>query len=492
VSLQASAAEVPGGRSVALSGQASGTPAGTPVQLYQSLYPFTGSTVLATARIAADGSFSFTVAPDRDVRYEAVAAGSGSAPIEVDVNPLTITRVKALPLGRAQVMIVAFHPADLPWGGARVSWSFSSGAATVKTSTVAYHLSPHVTVLRAVAALPAGRFTYRACFHAPGERALLDPGRPSGCMGRGYAGSGALPSGFPGARALRRAAAYLRRRGGRTAFAVVDSEGRLSGVDVHRTFDTASVVKAMLLTAYLRRLDALSRRRVDAYSNSLLYPMIHVSDNDAATRCWSIVGDGGLYAVARAAGMRDFSVSGLWGTALLSPADQARFFFAMDSLIPRQFVGYARFLLSTIDPLQSWAIPAVAPAAGLPGVLQGRLGAVRLRSARSPGGAAGGARTHLRPGRDDRRRPEHAVRDRHDSGSGRRAAALIPAQRAPTGRPPPCRRAGAAPPTATRSTSRYKVHQPATVPALIDVRAVITAATSRRPSQSEAARRCGP
>jgi hypothetical protein len=32
----------------------------------------------------------------------------------------------------------------------------------------------------------------------------------------------------------------------------------------------------------------------------------------------------------------------------------------MDSLIPREFVGYARFLLSSIDPSQSWAIPAVA------------------------------------------------------------------------------------------------------------------------------------
>ena len=32
----------------------------------------------------------------------------------------------------------------------------------------------------------------------------------------------------------------------------------------------------------------------------------------------------------------------------------------MDSLIPQEFVGYARFLLSTIEPSQSWGIPAVA------------------------------------------------------------------------------------------------------------------------------------
>jgi hypothetical protein len=58
--------------------------------------------------------------------------------------------------------------------------------------------------------------------------------------------------------------------------------------------------------------------------------------------------------------MTDFSVSGDWGTAELSPADQARFFFIMDSLIPPEFVSYARFLLSTIEPSQSWGIPPVA------------------------------------------------------------------------------------------------------------------------------------
>ncbi|MBV9466448.1 MAG: hypothetical protein JO169_10075, partial [Solirubrobacterales bacterium] len=140
----------------------------------------------------------------------------------------------------------------------------------------------------------------------------------------------------------------------------VDTEGRLSGARTQWTFPTASVVKAMLLTAYLRRLDARGQHFVDAYSNSFLYPMIHVSDNNAATQCWSIVGDAGLDSVAAAAGMTEFSVSGLWGTALLSPADQARFFFQMDSLIPREFVGYARFLLSTIEPSQSWGVPVVA------------------------------------------------------------------------------------------------------------------------------------
>ena len=32
----------------------------------------------------------------------------------------------------------------------------------------------------------------------------------------------------------------------------------------------------------------------------------------------------------------------------------------MDSLIPREFVGYARYLLSTIAGYESWGIPAIA------------------------------------------------------------------------------------------------------------------------------------
>jgi hypothetical protein len=302
--------------------------------------------------------------PDRNIRYRVTLAGTNvSATVNVAVAALTITKVRPLPLGRAGVTIVVFHPRDLHWGHVTVHWSFASpagGPFQSAPSTRAYRLSPYVAVLSTSVALPAGSFRFRACFHAPGAGALLDPQRPPDCTGRGYYGAGRLPSGFPFPKAIASATSYLSQRTGRTAFAVVDSEGRLSGVHVHWQFLTASVVKAMLLTAYLRRLDAMGQHYVDSYSNSFLYPMIHVSDNNAATQCWSIVGDSGLYSVAAAARMTDFSVSGSWGTALLSPADQARFFFGMDSLIPREFVGYARFLLSTIDPSQSWGIPVVA------------------------------------------------------------------------------------------------------------------------------------
>ncbi|HWF52158.1 MAG TPA: hypothetical protein VG294_16070 [Solirubrobacteraceae bacterium] len=364
VTLTAAPSTVQSGRPVTLSGQVTPAAARSVVSLFASPYPYPVAKLLGTTTTAPSGSFSFRVVPDRNVHYRVVLAGTALAALaSVAVAGKIVTKVRALPLGRAEVKLLVFHPKDLQWGGARVTWSFASGSHTrfdPVPATRTIRLSPYVAEVRTTVGLPAGRFRWRACFHAPADRALYNPRRAPGCTGWGDNGSGSLPAGFPGPGAVARGASYLATRGGRTAFAVVDTEGRMSGLHIHWTFPTASVVKAMLLVAYLRRLDAMGRRTVDPGSNSFLYPMIHISDNNAATKTWSIVGDSGLYAIAKAAGMTDFSVSGFWLTARLSPADQAHYFFEMDSLIPREFVGYARFLLSTIEPSQSWGIPVIA------------------------------------------------------------------------------------------------------------------------------------
>jgi hypothetical protein len=363
LTLRASPSLVTHHHPVVLTGIAAGALAGTGVDLDGSPYPYNARTQLATTVTDDQGDFSFTVQPDRDTRYTAILPSSGAeVTVQVEVENKQVSKVRALTLGRAMVTILVFHPRDLNWNGAKVHWWFAhrGGRFTPAAPTRTRRLSPYITLARTVIALPAGRFRWRACFSAKGVGAFKDPQRPRGCTGLGYHGRGRLPVGFPGPAAIARATMYLATRGGRTAFAVVDTEGRLSGVNVHSTFITGSVVKAMLLVAYLRRLDAMGRRTIDPTSNSILYPMINVSDNNAATRCWSIVGNFGLYSVARAAGMTEFSVTTDWGSAMISAADQAKFFFEMDSLIPREFVGYARYLLSTIAAYESWGIPAVA------------------------------------------------------------------------------------------------------------------------------------
>jgi len=169
---------------------------------------------------------------------------------------------------------------------------------------------------------------------------------------------------FPHSSGVIAATHYLSLRTGVTAFAVYDNEHKLSGANVHERFHSASVVKSMLLVAYLQTL-AGQRRGLSPESTGLMYPMIHASDNDAAAAIDAIVGDAGLERVARQAGMVDFALAGgWWGFTEISAADMARFFYVQDRLIPRQFDGYARWLLSTIEPSESWGIPAAARPAG--------------------------------------------------------------------------------------------------------------------------------
>jgi hypothetical protein len=163
----------------------------------------------------------------------------------------------------------------------------------------------------------------------------------------------------PSAARVAAAAAWIRTRRGVVGFAVVDSSGHLSGYHVNTRFVTASVVKAMLLVGYLRTHPTLS-----SWARSTLMTMIHVSDNSCATAIYDIVGDSGLRKVAKAAGMQNFSVAYSWGRAQLTPADQARFFYEMDRLIPAKYVTFARSLLSHITSTQSWGIPATARPAG--------------------------------------------------------------------------------------------------------------------------------
>jgi hypothetical protein len=165
---------------------------------------------------------------------------------------------------------------------------------------------------------------------------------------------------YPSSRRVLAAARYLARRAGTKAFAVINSHGRLAGLNMHRRFHSASVVKSMLLVAYLQML-AEQHRALDGASEALLYPMIHSSDNEAASAVLAIVGEAALDRVAREAHMADYEPGGaFWGFTEISAADLARFFLHQEALIPRRFEGYARWLLSTIEPSESWGIPAVA------------------------------------------------------------------------------------------------------------------------------------
>jgi hypothetical protein len=355
---------VRGGRSDRLVGSVTNAPSGSKVKLVSRPFPYARGKVIGMLTPSASGSFSIRVSPLLDTDYAAVLTGTAArADAAVGVFYRSKIKVRAMSLGRARFTIIMHHPAGFHWARARVRWYFEPRGHhhfDVAHSTRTHSLSATVTAIKAVDALPAGRFLWRACFHAPGDRAILDGKRPPHCTGRGYEGAGRLPHGYPGPAAVARATSYEAHRIGQTSFAVMDSEGRLSGRNIHERFLTASVVKAMLLVAYLRLKQARGQHIITSSDRSILAPMIEISDNNAATRCQDIVGNSRLYALAHATHMTDFSIVGSFKNAMTSAADQARYFFEMDSFIPHEFVGYANYLLSHIVSYESWGIPAVA------------------------------------------------------------------------------------------------------------------------------------
>jgi hypothetical protein len=159
--------------------------------------------------------------------------------------------------------------------------------------------------------------------------------------------------------AIRRAWRFAQSRGGPVSFAVVDTEGHLRGRRLARPYVSASVVKAMLLVAELRRL-ASQGTPLDSTTAGALEAMITVSDNDAADAIYWRVGDPGLLAVARLAGMRRFTVAGHWTTAMVTAADLARLFARLRRLLPPRHRAMALRLLRSVTAEQRWGIPRAA------------------------------------------------------------------------------------------------------------------------------------
>ncbi|MBM3668062.1 MAG: hypothetical protein FJW90_11420 [Actinobacteria bacterium] len=110
---------------------------------------------------------------------------------------------------------------------------------------------------------------------------------------------------YPWSRRMKKAVRFARRRAGSVSFAIVDERGRIHGFHRGARHSSASVVKAMLLVAYLRR-GSVKRRRLHGGEKATLGPMIRRSDNAAATRIHDVVGNAGLRRLARRAGMRRF------------------------------------------------------------------------------------------------------------------------------------------------------------------------------------------
>jgi beta-lactamase class A len=193
---------------------------------------------------------------------------------------------------------------------------------------------------------------------APLRDQALAVARPDGQL-RSRRSEPKPPPAMPNASAMRRAWRFARRRGGLVSIAVVDTKGRMLTRQGGRLYVSASVVKAMLLVAELRRLRQQGLP-LDPLTEDLLEAMITYSDNDAADAIYGRVGDPGLVAVAQSARMRRFTVAGYWGNAQVTAADLAHFFSRLRRLLPRPYRRTGLRLLASVIPGQSWGVPRAA------------------------------------------------------------------------------------------------------------------------------------
>jgi hypothetical protein len=159
---------------------------------------------------------------------------------------------------------------------------------------------------------------------------------------------------------MRAAIKYARSRTGDIAFAV-RTRGSFYGYRADHQEWSASVLKAMLMVAYLD-MPSVASRSLNSYDTGLLWPMITMSDNNAADQVDVIVGNARLSALAARVGMQSFvPAAPIWGESLITASDQTKFFLHIDSDVVPRHRAYAMHLLGSITPSQRWGIGEVAP-----------------------------------------------------------------------------------------------------------------------------------
>jgi hypothetical protein len=153
---------------------------------------------------------------------------------------------------------------------------------------------------------------------------------------------------------VRAATKVAKSRAGHVAFALRGG-GVKRGFEADDRFSSASVVKAMLLVAYLRE---NANRKLSDSERERLKIMIKRSDNDAATEVRDIIGNGALERLADKAGFDCFATSASsWGSTQICAKDMVLFMKGIERLLPKRHRGYAMTLLKRIVRKQRWGIP---------------------------------------------------------------------------------------------------------------------------------------
>ena len=169
------------------------------------------------------------------------------------------------------------------------------------------------------------------------------------------------PEPWPAEGAAAAAERIAKSRAGVVSFAAIGPRGTTVALEPERQFYSASVAKAMLLVAELRRLDG-EGTGLDEATRSTLERMITVSDNDAADAIYERVGDPGLNEVARLSGMTGFAGDvGHWSNVKITAGDMALFMSRLDDLLDVAHGAEGSRMLASVISSQAWGIPQATP-----------------------------------------------------------------------------------------------------------------------------------
>ena len=139
----------------------------------------------------------------------------------------------------------------------------------------------------------------------------------------------ATEAGEPWRPGLEHARAFAATRAGTISFAV-RTERRLYRSDAYRGFRSASVVKAMLMVAYLNH-ESVRTRPLTKADRALLEPMVRWSNNAAASQVRNFVGNGALLHLARRCARSHAAASGKASTGCRNHPQEPRFSLSRSS-----------------------------------------------------------------------------------------------------------------------------------------------------------------
>jgi beta-lactamase class A len=158
----------------------------------------------------------------------------------------------------------------------------------------------------------------------------------------------------------------LRGRSGQYGVTVYDTVTRVScRTDSERHFDSASIVKAIILAALLRWHQETGTP-LSTWEQDEATLMITQSDNDAATSLWDEVGMSRLQHFLNLAKMNETQLGqdGYWGLTQVTAHDEMlllELLTAANSVLSASSRAYQLGLMAQVIPSQRWGTPAGAP-----------------------------------------------------------------------------------------------------------------------------------